>query len=350
MDYYDILGIPRNASKEEIKRAYRKLAHKYHPDKKDGDEQKFKHVNEAYHVLIDDEKRGQYDRFGRTFEGGAQNGGFDFSQSGKGFAGFDFSDIFEDFLGFGARTGAGRRVLRGRDISIDLELSLSDAVFGTERRVLLTKIAVCSECMGEGGEPEAGFEKCAACAGSGTVREAHRSFLGTFTQLRACNACGGQGRRPRKICKTCAGKGVARKTEEAVITIPHGIQDGEMIRLAGAGEAVAKGTPGDLYVKVHVRKHPTIRREGNDLCATLSILLSDALLGAEKIVETLDGQMKVKVPAGTGAGELLRVRGKGVPSAHGRRGDFLIRVALKTPKRLSQTARRLIEDLRKEGL
>lgn len=347
MDYYEILGIPRNASKEEIKQAYRKLAHKYHPDKKGGNEKRFKEINEAYHVLADETKRTQYDQFGKTSD---QGQGFDFSQSG-GAQGFDFSDIFEDFFGFAGQGRQDKRQRRGRDISLDVELSLSEAVFGTERRVLLTKIGLCDICHGEGGDSAAGHETCTTCSGSGTIRESRRSLFGSFAYLQECNRCSGRGRIWKKSCAHCNGRGVTRKTEEVPIAVPAGIREEEMIRFAGMGEASAGGTAGDLYVKVHIRKHLSIKREGNDLITTLEIPISEALLGTEHTIQTLDGSIKIKVPSSIAPGEFLRVRGKGVPiSQAGRRGDFLIHVMFKMPKKLSHNAKKLIEELKKEGL
>lgn len=350
MDYYKILGVARNASKEEIKRAYRKLAHKYHPDKKGGDEQRFKEINEAYHVLADETKRTQYDQFGKTFD---QGQGFDFSQFSEqnGAQGFDFSDIFEDFFGFSGQGKQDRRQRRGRDISIDVELSLAESVFGTERRVLLTKIGLCDACHGEGGNTTTGHETCKSCDGSGTIRESRRSLFGNFAHLKECDRCSGRGRVWQNPCTHCNGKGVGRKTEEVPINVPAGIREGEMIRFAGMGEASAGGIGGDLYVKVHVRKHLSIKREGNDLITTLEIPISEALLGAEHMLQTLDGSIKIKVPPSIAPGEFLRVRGKGVPiSQSGRRGDFLIRVSFKMPKKISRNAKSLIEELKKEGI
>lgn len=352
-NYYEILGITRNASKDEIKKAYRKLAHKYHPDKSSGEDGRFKEINEAYHVLVDDQKRAQYDRFGQTSDGSAHTGGgFDFSQfgGGQGFQDFDFGDIFGDFFGMGRDTGRQRHARRGRDISIDAELPLAEAVFGTERRILLTKIGLCRVCSGEGGDKNAGFDTCSFCQGSGTIRESKQSFLGVFTSLKECDRCKGKGRVPRNICAHCHGRGVTKGAEEVLIAIPKGIEDGEMIRLSGKGEAVAGGIPGDLYVKIHVRKHPTIRREGRELLTDLQILLSDALLGNEYTVQTLDGAIRVKVPSGIEPGELLRIRSKGVPTTNGRRGDFLIRITFKIPKKLSRKTKQLVEDLKKEGI
>lgn len=347
-DYYQILGVSRNASKEDIKSAYRKLAHKYHPDKNKGDDAKFKEISEAYHVLSDEKRRAEYDRYGQVFSGGGPAWeGFDFSGQGWDFGDLgNIGDIFESF--FGARR-THRQARRGRDISIDLELSFEESVFGVERRVLLKKAVYCKECAGSGGEKSSGFETCSFCQGSGTVRESRKSFFGTFTSLKECERCRGRGQIPKKECPACRGRGVVMASEEIVINIPVGIQPGEMIRLQGKGEAESAGTPGDLYVKIHIAPHPLFRREGNDLAMDLNVPLSEAVLGGEKIIESLDGKLKVKIPAGLDSGEVLKIRGKGIPTDRGR-GDVLIKVLVKTPKRLSHKARQLMEELKKEGI
>ncbi len=367
-DYYQILGVARSASKEDIKKAYRNLAHKYHPDKAGGNEEKFKEINEAYHILIDDSKRAEYDRYGRVFNG---NGGFsaqggpasgwdfsgfdfgdidfrDFSAQGGPASGWDLGDIFGDILGFGAR---GRtRVKRGRDISIDLEISFEEAVFGVERKVVLTKLSVCEKCKGKGAEEGVNFKTCPVCQGSGKIHETKRSFFGTFTSLNECSNCHGRGRVPEKKCPACRGEGAFPKSEEVKIKIPAGMEDGQMIKLSGQGEAMPYGISGDLYVKIHSRPHPLFRREGNNLVMNLDVRLSDALLGGEKEIKTLDGAIKLNVPVGIDSGEILRVRGKGIPYGSGSRGDLLIKIVIKTPKRLSSRVKKIIEDLKKEGI
>ena len=344
-DYYEVLGVSRGASTDEIKKAFRKLAHKYHPDKDGGNEKKFKEINEAYQILSDDKKRAEYDRYGRVFgEGAGGMGGFDFSAfSNLG----DLGDIFEDFFGFDAKA---RRIKRGRDISIDVELSFEEAVFGVERRVLINKFGPCAQCRGSGAAPGSANKTCAHCAGAGTVRETRRSFLGALSTLRECSSCQGRGTVPEKACPHCRGKGILRHDEEILVSVPAGIRDGEMIKLAGRGEAVTGGISGDLYVKVHVLSHRVFRREGNDVIMDLDIPLSEALLGSERIISALEGKIKLKIPAGIDSGELLRIREKGVPSEDGRRGDLIVRVLVKTPKRLSKKARELVEELKKEGI
>lgn len=353
-DYYQILSIPRNASKEEVKKAYRRLALKCHPDKAGGNEEKFKEINEAYHVLADDARRAEYDRYGRVFSGagggqaGFDFGGFDFGDFSERMADFDLGDVFGNIFGFGTK---GRtRVKRGRDISIDLEISFEEAAFGTERRIVLTKMGVCEKCRGKGAEEGTDFKTCPRCQGSGKIHETRHSFFGTITSLNECGSCRGRGKIPEKKCPGCKGEGTMPKSEEVKIKIPSGIEDGQMIKLSGQGEAISAGIPGDLYAKIHVHPHPVFRKEGNNLIMNLDIKLSDAILGAEKEIKMLDGVIKLRIPAGIDSGEILRVKGKGIPDGRGGRGNLFIKILIKTPKRLSNRAKKIIEDLRKEGI
>ncbi|MAF59515.1 MAG: molecular chaperone DnaJ [Candidatus Pacebacteria bacterium] len=351
-DYYEILGVDKKASKEDIKKAFRKLAHQYHPDKKDGNEARFKEASDAYSVLSDDKKRAEYDAYGRVFSGagGAQGGagfdGFDFSgfQQG-GFEDFDIGDIFGDIFG-----GGRERQRRGRDISIDLTISFKDSVFGIERKILVTKTSNCEVCEGSGAESGSEMESCNACNGKGQIHETRSSLLGTFTSVRTCTTCGGAGKVPKVKCKSCKGHGVLRKEQEIAVAIPAGINDGEMIRLTGAGEALKGAVSGDLYIKIHVEPHERFRKEGNNLVTELSVKLSDALLGSDYSLETLEGAITVKVPAGVSVGEILRVRGKGIPNRAGVRGDLLIKIKVPLPKKLSRSAKKKVEELREEGI
>jgi len=356
-DYYQILGVPRNASQDDVKKAYRKLAHQFHPDKTAGNEDKFKEVSEAYQVLGDERRRAQYDRFGSDgfgsagpgFGGGPQGGvEWDFSGFGQDFEGVDLCDIFGDMFGFG---GAARsRTPRGRDIAIDIELSFKEAAFGVERSVLLRKAAVCASCKGEGKEPGTSANPCASCNGSGSVHETRRSMFGSVTKLRTCTVCHGKGEVPKEPCKACRGDGVVQASEEIVLAVPSGIDNGEMIKLVGKGEAIAGGIAGDLYVKVHVHPDKRFSRAGYDVATSLEVSVTEALLGASKQVETLDGFIQVQIPAGTASGDMLRIRGKGIPRARGGRGDLLIKTIIKPPRKLSKKARQLLEELQKEGL
>jgi len=355
-DYYEILGIKKDASKDEVKKAFRKLAAKYHPDKKTGDEAKFKEVSEAYAVLSDEKKRAEYDTYGRSYaSGGPQQGagpGWGGFQGGFGGqdAPFDIGDIFENFGDiFGGSFGGRRSSNRGNDVSIDLQLSFKEAVFGTKRSVTLTKTNVCASCEGSGAKKGTEMETCSTCNGKGSIRETRRSIMGTFATVRECNVCDGSGKIPKENCAECGGKGVLRTSEEIEINVPPGIENGEVIRMTGRGEAVRGGTPGDLYIKIHVEQHKSIIREGNHLMSTLNIKLSDALLGGSYKVETLDGPVSIKIPAGVRHGEMLRIKGKGVPNGS-RRGDFLVRISIDIPQKLSRKAKKLIEDLKEEGI
>ncbi len=359
-DYYNVLGVDRKASKDDIKKAFRKLAHKYHPDKGSTDESKFKEITEAYSVLSDDKKRREYDAYGQAFPGGAPRGGqggpqgfggFDFNGFQQGFgqggAEFDFGDIFGDI--FGGRGGQARTP-RGRDISIDLEIPFKDAVFGTNRTVLIAKVSTCSLCRGTGAKAGTELETCKTCNGSGRVHEMRNSILGQFTSVRACTACDGTGKIPKEKCTECKGHGVLRKQEEIKINIPAGIDNGEMIRMPQQGEAVKTGVAGDLYVKIHVKPHPVFRRDGSNLTMNLSVKLSDAMLGTTVSVETLEGKtLEVKIPPMKRAEEHLRVAGKGIP-VEGSRGDLIIRLEVALPHKLSSKARKVVEELKSEGL
>jgi molecular chaperone DnaJ len=360
-DYYETLGVNKGASKDEIKKAFYKLAHKHHPDKKDGNEAKFKEVNEAYQVLSDDAKRSKYDQFGSGYEdmgqGGYQQGGF------GGFGGFDFSgsqggqdfdfgnlnDIFSDFF-TGGMGGERREARRGRDISTEIQISFSESIFGVNRKILISKTSKCNTCNGSGAKQGTKMQTCKTCNGQGQIREAKRTILGTISSTKTCNECLGSGEVPKEVCSNCRGAGVLKKEEEISILIPMGIRNGEMIRMTGMGEAVKGGTPGDLYIKINVIPHSVFKREGNDLVMNLNLKLSDALLGVEYPIETLDGKINVTIPEGVSVNEILRVRGKGVPTSKTKRGDLLIKLNIKLPNKLSRKSREIIEQLKKEGI
>ncbi|PIR38384.1 MAG: molecular chaperone DnaJ [Candidatus Zambryskibacteria bacterium CG10_big_fil_rev_8_21_14_0_10_42_12] len=352
-DYYSILGVDKKASKDDIKKAFRKLAHKYHPDKGGGDPAKFNEVNEAYSILSDDKKRAEYDTYGRTFSGaGGQGGsgfeGFDFSQFARegGFQDFDLGDIFGDFFG-----GGRDRTPRGRDISIDLELSFKESVFGVNRTVLLNKTSECATCHGSGAEPGTDMETCTVCNGKGSVKEVRQSFFGSLAVEQRCSQCKGTGKVPKEKCHTCKGIGIEKKQEEISIDIPAGVENGEMVRLSGAGEAVSGGKPGDLYVKLHVAKDHTFTKQGTDIFMSLNVKLSDALLGTDYTIPTVDEQpVTIKIPQGVSHGEILRVKGKGVPTGKNNRGDMMVKVKIELPQKLSKKAKGLIEELREEGI
>ncbi|MCA9353988.1 MAG: molecular chaperone DnaJ [Candidatus Kaiserbacteria bacterium] len=353
-DYYQILGLQKGASKDEVKKAFRKLASQYHPDKKTGDEEKYKEITEAYAVLGDEKKKAEYDTYGQSFNGaGGGNpfggAGFDFSQFQQGFGGqgveFDINDLFSSF-GFG---GGRSTRQRGRDVSIDINLTFEESVFGVTRKVLITKNNTCTHCDGSGAKKGSGTETCSTCGGQGKIHENRQSIMGAFTTVRECSTCHGTGQIPKERCPHCAGAGVARTEEEISIKVPAGIQNGEVIRMTGRGEAMPHGEPGDLYIKVHVEQHATIKRDGSTLTTKLPIKLTDALLGATYTVQTLDGTVDIKIPAGVTHGELIRIKDKGVPLDRGR-GDFMVKISVETPKKLSRKARKLVEELKEEGI
>ncbi|HYE23144.1 MAG TPA: J domain-containing protein [Candidatus Paceibacterota bacterium] len=350
-NYYDILGVDKKATQDDIKKAFRKLAQKHHPDK-GGDEAMFKEITEAYSVLGDDRKRREYDNYGQTFQGGGGPQGFDFSgfggMHGSQFAEFDLSDLFE---GFGDIFGGGgrQRVKRGRDISIDIEVTFKESIMGTKRSVLVTKVGKCDTCEGSGAKKGTEMVTCTTCNGQGKVHETRNSPLGSFTSVRVCSVCEGQGKMPKEKCPTCAGGGVLRKEGEIKIEVPSGIDGGEMIRLPGQGEAIKGGTTGDLYVKVHVKKHPTFKKEGANLVMEMPVKLTDALLGTTVSVTTIDDKvLEVKVPPMSSTEETLRIRGKGVEYENGS-GDLLIHVTATLPRKLSGKAKKIVEELKGEG-
>lgn len=346
-DYYKILGLEKGAAKEDVKKAFRKMAAKYHPDKASGDEEKYKEVTEAYAVLGDDKKKAEYDTYGQSFNSGGFNWGDFQQQSGFGSQGFEFdlNDIFENF-GFG---GGGARQQRGRDVSIDINLSFKEGVFGVTRKVLLTKTNTCSHCSGTGAKSGTDLESCSTCGGNGKVRETRQSVMGSFTTVRECSSCHGTGKIPKERCTHCSGAGVAKTQEEITIKVPAGINNGEVIRMTGRGEAMPHGQPGDLYIKVHVESHHKIKREGTTLMIVLPIKLTDALLGNTYSIETLDGNVDIKIPAGIAHGELLRIKDRGVPAQNGR-GDFMVKISIEVPKKLSKKAQKLVEELKEEGI
>lgn len=353
-NYYETLGVEKKATQDDIKKAFRKLAQKHHPDK-GGDEATFKEITEAYAVLGDEKRRREYDSYGQTFQGGgpgAAGFGFDPSQFTGGFGGveFDLNDLFGGFGDIFGNGGGRARMKRGRDISMDIEVSFKDSILGVKRSVLVTKIAKCDVCQGSGAKPGTEMDTCKICSGSGRIHETRDSILGAFTTVRTCPTCDGSGKVPKEKCATCHGHGVLKKEEEIKIEVPAGIDGGEMIRMPGLGEAVKGGTSGDLYVKVHVKPHAIFRKDGANLVMQLPVKLTDALLGTSVSIKTIDDKvLEVKVPPMTKTEEVLRLRGKGVRYENGS-GDLLIHVSAILPKKLSGKAKKAIEDLKSEGL
>lgn len=337
-DYYESLGVGRSASADEIKKAYRKIALKCHPDRNPGDktaEERFKEASEAYQVLSDPERRAQYDRFGHAaFDQSAGFGGFST-------AGFEeiFGDIFGDF--FGGRRGRGR-ARRGEDLRYDLEIQFEEAIFGTEKTIRVPRLSTCPDCDGSGARGASGRETCSACRGSGQLRYQQ----GLFSVAKTCGQCQGQGSVVRDPCRKCGGAGALQTQQALSVRIPPGVDTGSRLKLRGEGEAGTKGAPsGDLYVILHVREHPLFGREGNDIICDVPIGFTQAALGAEIDVPTPHGKIKMKVPAGTQSGNVFRLKGKGVPDVRGHgQGDALVRVVVETPKKLSPRQRELLEE------
>jgi molecular chaperone DnaJ len=361
-DYYKILGVSRNASQEEIKKAFRRLAHQYHPDKGKGNEEKFKEINEAYQVLSDPQKRAQYDQFGQTFEEARARGGFagfedfrDFSSFMDAFrrdrgVEFDFADLdlgdlgelFGDFFGFGRR-----RRKRGRDLHIEMTVDFNEAAFGAEKDIELEKDVACTRCQGQGTEPGSKMITCPSCEGRGQIEQRRRTILGVFRTITTCPECQGQGKKAEKSCPRCQGRGVTRDRVALKIKIPAGIDEGETLKLAGQGQAGPRGAgAGNLYITFHIRPHPKFKRDGSDVLSEEEITFAQAALGAKVEVETLEGKVKLKIPPGTQPGQVFRLRNKGIPYLHGRgRGDQMVRVKIKVPKKLTKKQRELLEEL-----
>jgi len=361
-DYYNTLGVDKNASPEEIKKAYRKLAHQYHPDKKGGDEKKFKEINEAYQILGNQEKRSNYDQFGSNFEGfnngfnPGQNGfaGFDFgnfSQAG-GFSGFtdNLSDIFEGLFNSGFPK---KETNKGQDLEVSFEINLEDTLKGLEKNIILDKLIVCQRCSGKGAEPGSELKECFSCRGTGYVQQIKKTILGQITRTIICPECKGQGRIPERACNVCQGNGRIFSQEEIKVIIPPGVDSGQTIKIPGKGEPGKRGAKaGNLYVEIIVKPHPYLTRKGDDLLLELPITLSESALGAEKEIQTLEKKVLVlKVPQGSESGKVLRIKDKGIPhfSSFGK-GDLYVKILVEPPKKLTKKQKKLLEELRAEGL
>ncbi len=347
-DYYEILGVPRDASEEEIRRAFRRLALQYHPDRNKSPEAEeiFKEINEAYQVLSDPEKRAAYDRYGHDGVAGPGPG------AGSGFPGFEdfgtfagFGDIFEAF--FGSATSARRGPRRGSDLQTELTLSFEEAAFGVEREVEVTRLETCSACRGTGARSGTRIIRCPTCGGTGQVRRVHQSLFGHFVNLATCSRCQGEGQVIEQPCPNCRGTGLERRTRRVRVRIPAGVDDGTRIRVSGEGNAGVKGGgPGDLYINIHVKPHPELTRQGYDVYYDLALNFAQAALGDEVEVPTLEGPTVIHIPPGTQPGEVLVLRGRGIPRLDGRgRGDQVIRVQVEVPRRLTEEQRRLLSEL-----
>ncbi|HWP66914.1 MAG TPA: molecular chaperone DnaJ [Candidatus Limnocylindria bacterium] len=340
-DYYEVLGVSRDAGPEDLKRAYRRLAVKYHPDKNPDDrkaaEDRFKELNEAYQVLSDPERRAQYDRFGHAA----------FEQEGVGFgfpSGFEdiIGDLFGDFFGTGRSRGSRSRARRGEDLQYRLELSFEEAARGCERTLQFARMHVCETCKGSGAKPGTSPSACSHCRGTGQLRLQQ----GFFSIAKTCGYCGGRGSVVKSPCGTCGGTGATQQTHTLNVKVPAGVDSGSRLKLRGEGEpGQAGGPPGDLYVLIEVAPHPLFQRDGVDIVCEVPISFVRAALGTELEVPTLDGSARVKVPAGTQSGHVFRLRGRGIPHLGGYgTGDQLVRVVVETPRKLTPRQRELLEE------
>ncbi len=372
-DYYGMLGVSRDASDEEIKKAFRKLAQKYHPDKTGGDEAKFKEINEAYQVLSDKQKRSQYDQFGSAFDqagagAGEGFGGFDFSgfsdafREGQGGFKFEFgddsgggfSDIFGDIFGGGTAKKSSQK--RGDDVSVDIDISLEDAAKGIDKEINIYLSSICPKCKGSGAESGSQIKECKYCRGHGYVKRERRTIFGIFAQTEICPECQGLGAKPEKNCSRCGGDGRTKENKIINVKIPSGIADGQTIRLSGQGEvgfrpSSGKSAAGDLYITAHVKQHHLFERKDDNIIYRLEINFSQAALGDNVEVPTLHGKVKLNIPDKIQSGKIIKLKNKGIPHLQGRGiGDMFVIVQIKTPEKLSHRQKQLFEELKKEGL
>ncbi len=350
-DFYEVLGVGKNASGDEIKKAYRKLAKKYHPDLNPDDktaEQKFKEVSQAYEILSDSEKRSRYDQFGHAGVDpnfGAGAGGY-----GGGFGGFDVGDIFGDifggFGGFGGGRSARRGPQRGSDVSTEVYIEFEEAAFGCEKEINIYRIEQCPDCNGSGAKPGTEVTTCSVCGGHGQVTTTQRTILGNMQSVTTCSACGGKGKIAKEPCQKCAGKGRVKKQRKIKVKIPAGINDGQTISLSGQGNSGEQGAPsGDLYVSVYVKPSKIFERNGYDISYKMDISFAEAALGATVEVPTLDGKVKYEIPEGTQPGTVFRFKGKGVPYLkRSGRGDQYVMVNVTVPKHLSSKQKELLKE------
>ncbi|MGC9031245.1 MAG: molecular chaperone DnaJ [Minisyncoccia bacterium] len=354
-DYYKILGVSKNASQEEIKKAYYNLAHKYHPDK-GGDAEKFKEILEAYQVLSDTEKRKQYDKYGRVFEeappgGFGEDKGFDFD-FGFGFKDFDFEDIFSDFFGF-KENKTYKDINRGKDIEIELNLKLEDVLKDIKEKIKIKKFFKCQRCSGTGAEPKSELKECFTCRGTGKVKKIKRTIFGQIIITDICPDCKGEGKIPEKPCNVCKGEGRILGEEEVEIFIPAGVDTNQVLKFPGRGDAGRRNAkPGDLYVRINIQRHKLFERKGDDLYFNKKVNLTTLILGGEVEIPTLEGKnILLKIPENTEPGKIFRISGKGIPH-FGRfgRGDLYVKILLDLPKKITSKQKELLEKLKKEGL
>lgn len=359
-DYYQTLGVSKSASSDDIKKAYRKLAHQHHPDKDRGNEAKFKEINEAYQVLSDPSKRQQYDQFGTTFSarggsayGGQNAEGFDFSGFANGFGfgngGVEFEDAFDIFSDvFGAGGGASRsRRKRGVDLEMDLDLTFEEAVFGVEKEISLEKKDSCEHCNGLGAEPGSKISTCPKCHGAGQIKTQRRTIFGNMATVTTCDECEGSGKVPQRACKECGGTGVKRRVKTLKVKIPAGVDDGQRIRIPTEGEVGYKGSNfGDLYLRLHVAVSRKFKRENENIYSEAPISFYQAALGTKVEVETVDGAVELRIPAGTQSGKVFRLKGKGIAVLDGSgHGDHFVTVNVVTPTKLSKKEKEALKKL-----
>ncbi len=353
-DYYRILGVDKNSTKEEIKKSYKKLAKKYHPDlnKSSDADEKFKEINEAAAILADDQKRTQYDQFGTTADQFKGFEGFDFSDFMSDIGDrFDFDSIFESFFGGGHFRSRRRGPRRGADLRYDLEITLEEAAKGAAKHIVIPRLEQCSKCHGSGAESEADIVNCPDCSGSGMQRRTQRTPFGIFSTTTTCGKCRGQGKYIKKECEVCDGTGVVKKTRKLEVKVPEGAEEGTNLRVVNEGEAGEKGAEsGDLYIIIHVKEHEIFERQGDDVYINAPIPFTIAALGGEVEVPTLGGKAKLKIPSGTQNNTIFRMKGKGIPYLHGHgTGNENVEVIVEVPEKLSKKQKELLKEFEKES-
>ncbi len=352
-NYYDILGVKKEATQDEIKKAFRKKAHEHHPDKESGDADKFKELNEAYQTIGNEQKRKQYDQFGSAganyqdfsrSQGGNPFGQGGFSQSNVNFDFGDLGDVFGSF--FGGGSGAKTQSSRGADIETQITIDFHESIFGIEKNIELSKKITCHHCHGNGAEPGSKISDCHDCNGTGKISSVQQTMLGAFQTQRICPNCQGEGKTYEKKCKTCSGSGTEYGTEKIKVMIPAGIEDGQQIRLSGKGESSPKGVAGDLYINIRVISSQKFQRVGDDIKSDYHISVSQAILGDKIDIETVDGSVTLKIPAGTQSHTIFKLADKGVPHLRARgRGHHFVQVIIDIPKSLDKKQRKLLDEL-----
>ncbi|MEK7452854.1 MAG: molecular chaperone DnaJ [Patescibacteria group bacterium] len=357
-DYYKVLGVEKSASEDEIKKAYRQMAHKHHPDKGGGNEAKFKELNEAYQVLGDKQKRSQYDQFGSAgFSGGAgqQQGGFgggvqwDFSRGGSE----GFADIFEDLFGGGfSQKQSQQKQNIGADLKVHITISLEESAFGETKEILISRMMHCDGCNGSGAEPKTELIKCHSCGGKGSHEKFYKTMFGVIKQQGICDDCLGKGSVPKTKCRKCQGNGIQRRNDSFKIKIPQGIDEGDVFKISRKGDDASHGgSSGNLFVAISISSHKLFKRSGDDIKIDLSINFTQAVFGDKIDIDTLYKKIKLKIPEGVQSGKVIKVSGYGMPKKHGfGKGDLLVKVSIKTPENITKQQKKILEELKKEGI